>query len=292
MRKRVLSEASSTKDVDLAVVKCLTGAKLTREEVEKLCAVSEADLIKKYGCDRLMVEKVKSHSKSELFRLRSQNLYTRDPSYKTLYPENPYNRTYPIKESRKRKLSESFHGNDHENLDHSHSSEGGRMLDYGHQKSDSEEGRMMKQILRDIAVDAYRLHQMLEDGDDLPQWCQYKTAQAQQMVGSVRNYLEYKFERMGDDLVGEEEMFDPEEMKEDFGEGSAKVAMDSWSEEDSHEVEDYDKMGINLEDSHDASTWAAGYKAAGGKIPSDDEDHESEDVYDVYDGYDDCEKPL
>ena len=283
MRKRVLKEASGKKDIDLAVVKCLTGARLTREEVENLCLVSEADLIKKHGCDRLMVEKVKSHSKSELFRLRAQNLYTRDPSYKTLYPDNPYTRTYPIKESLRRSISENHHEQDH-------SSDEGRMLDYGHQKSDSEEGRMMKQILRDIAVDAYRLHQMLDDGDDLPQWCQYKTAQAQQMVGSVRNYLEYKLERHGDDLVGEEEMFDPEEMEEDFGQESTDYAMSSWNDEEAHEVEDYEKMGIDLEDEHDASAWAAGYKAAGGEIPTEDEHHEEE--YEMYDGYDDCEKAM
>ena len=118
--------------------------------------------------------------------------------------------------------------------------DGGRMLDYGHVKTDSEEGRMMKQALRDIAVDAYRLHQMLNDNDDLPQWCHYKAAQVQQMIGSVRNYLEYKLERMGEDPVGEEEMFDPEEMEEDFGEESAKMAADTWDEGGDEDDEDYE----------------------------------------------------
>lgn len=231
--KRRLFEGKA--EIELAVTKCLTGAKLTPSEVNEVCALGESDLMRDYGCDLYMAETVKLHSKKELFRLRAQNQYTRMDGLMndTGYPAKPYSRTDYIKESRRR-LTE-----DHHEEDRSHS-DPGRMLDYGHSKSDSEEGRMMKQVLRDIAVDAYRLHQMIEDGDDLPQWCQYKTAQAQQMVGSVRNYLEYKLERMGDDEVGEEEMFDPEEMEEDFGEDSVEMMMDDESHEDDYDYEDDD----------------------------------------------------
>lgn len=89
---------------------------------------------------------------------------------------------------------------------------------------------------------------MIEDGDDLPQWCQYKAAQAQQMVGSVRDYLEYKLERMGDDLVGEEEMFDPEEMEEDFGEDSADTMMDIWHEDEDEDSEDEMSYDVEMPD--------------------------------------------
>lgn len=260
--KRRLFEGKA--EIELAVTKCLTGAKLTPSEVNEVCALGESDLMRDYGCDLYMAETVKLHSKKELFRLRAQNQYTRMDGLMndTGYPAKPYSRTDYIKESRRR-LTE-----DHHEEDRSHS-DPGRMLDYGHSKSDSEEGRMMKQVLRDIAVDAYRLHQMIEDGDDLPQWCQYKTAQAQQMIGSVRNYLEYKLERFGEDLVGEKEMFDPEEMEEDFGEESTEMSMDSWEEHD--EDEDYDEEDIDAEDSNDAYNWM--------EMQGDDESDEDEDDY-------------
>lgn len=279
MKRRILREGKA--ELELAVTKCLTGAKLTPSELNEVCELGESDLMRDYGCDLYMAETVKLHAKKEMMRLRAQNQYTRMDGLwnDTGYPTKPFSRTEYIKES-KRRLRE-----DHHEEDRSHHDDG-RMMDYGHNKSDAEEGRMMKQVLRDIAVDAYRLHQMLEDGDDLPQWCQYKTAQAQQMVGSVRDYLEYKLERAGEDLVGEEEMFDPEEMEDDFGEESTEMAMDSWDDEDDYDVEepdeddadDYEEEGIDLDDPHDASTWAAGYKA-GGEETSEDED----------DGYDDSE---
>lgn len=264
-------------EVELAVTKCLTGAKLTPTEVNEVCALGESDLMRDYGCDLYMAETVKLHSKRELFRLRAQNQFTKMDGLMndTGYPAKPYSKTAYIKES-KRRLME-----DHHEEDRSHS-DPGRMLDYGHNKSDSEEGRMMKQVLRDIAVDAYRLHQMLEDGDDLPQWCQYKTAQAQQMVGSVRNYLEYKLERMGDDRVGEEEMFDAEEMEDDFGEESAEMAMDSWDDdEDEYESDDDEmysdeeeygpeEMEVDYEESEDE----VGYDGADVKISLEKEENE------------------
>lgn len=238
MKKRIIAEAKA--DINLAVVKCLTGAKLTPLEVNEVCALTQAQLMKEYGCDLYMAETVKLHSKRELFRLRAQNQYTRMDGLMndTGYPSKPYTRTAYIKES-KRALRE-----DHHEEDRSHGSDG-RMLDYGHTKSDSEEGRMMKQSLRDLAVDAYRLHQMIEDGDDLPQWCQYKVAQAQSMAQSVRNYLEYKLEREGQDLVGEEEMFDPGEMQSDFGKDSAEHAMPSFSYDPGDEDGQEDDFGYD-----------------------------------------------
>lgn len=275
MTRRLLREGKA--DIELAVTKCLTGAKLSPEELNEVCELGESDLMRDYGCDLYMAETVKLHAKREMLRLRAQNKYTPIEGLwnKTGYPDKPYTRTEYIKES-KRRLAEDIHGDDHADHDHSHSSSGGRMLDYGHTKSDSDEGRMMKQTLRDIAVDAYRLHQLLEDGDDLPQWCQYKTAQAQQMIGSVRNYLEYKLERGGEDLVGEEEMFDPEEMEEDFGGESAEMAMDAWDDDDS-ETEDYGPEEIDLDDPRDASAFAVGYQAGS----EEDSDDMSVDDYDT-----------
>ena len=248
MRKRFLLEGKA--ELELAVTKCLTGAKLTPTELNEVCAIGESDLMRDYGCDLYMAETVKLHAKKEMFRLRAQNQFTKMDGLwnDTGYPTKPFSRTDYIKESRRR-LKEDHHS-DMRSDDQEDHEDGGRMLDYGHSKSDSEEGRMMKQILRDIAVDAYRLHQMLEDGDDLPQWCQYKTAQAQQMVGSVRHYLEYKLERAGEDMVGEEEMFDPEEMEDDFGEESTEMAMDAWDDDDDdYDDDDYDDY--DDDDDHD-----------------------------------------
>ena len=283
--KRLLREGKA--EIELAVTKCLTGAKLTPSELNEVCAVGESDLMRDYGCDLYMAETVKLHAKREMLRLRAQNQFTRMEGLwnEDGYPNKPFTRTDYIKESRRR-LRE-----DHHEEDRSHHGDG-RMMDYGHNKSDAEEGRMMKQVLRDIAVDAYRLHQMLEDGDDLPQWCQYKTAQAQQMVGSVRDYLEYKLERAGEDPVGEEEMFDPEEMEDDFGEESTEMAMDAQDYEDDYDVEepeddDYEtgdyKEDVDSDDSDDDSSEIADYDE--GMKDSDDTapDYEEDEGYDSAD---------
>lgn len=283
--KRLLREGKA--EIELAVTKCLTGAKLTPSELNEVCAVGESDLMRDYGCDLYMAETVKLHAKREMLRLRAQNQFTRMEGLwnEDGYPSKPFTRTDYIKESRRR-LRE-----DHHEEDRSHHGDG-RMMDYGHNKSDAEEGRMMKQVLRDIAVDAYRLHQMLEDGDDLPQWCQYKTAQAQQMVGSVRDYLEYKLERAGEDPVGEEEMFDPEEMEDDFGEESTEMAMDAQDYEDDYDVEepeddDYEtgdyEEDVDSDDSDDDSSEIADYDE--GMKDSDDTapDYEEDEGYDSAD---------
>ena len=138
-----------------------------------------------HGCDLYMSEMIKQHAKLEQYRLRAQNQNTPDDGTSDLYPDKPYTRTNPISESHN----------------------AGRMLDHGSVASDAREGRMARGALRNIAVDSYRLHQLLNDEDDLPQWCEYKIAQAKMMMNSVREYLEYKLERQGEDLPGESEVF-------------------------------------------------------------------------------------
>ena len=149
-KQRILSEAKS--DLELAVTKSLCQAPLRPQELEELLAISEADLMRDYDCDLYMAEKVKSHTKNEQYRMRSQNLYTPEEETSGLYPEKPYTRTNPINE-------------DHH--------QGGRMLEY-------------------------------------------KIAQSQVMMNSVREYLEYKLERMGEDLVGELEILVDDETESDF----------------------------------------------------------------------------
>jgi len=73
----------------------------------------------------------------------------------------------------------------------------GRMLDHGTVKSDSNEGEMMKSVLATIARDATELHNMLEDGDDVPAWALTKVAQAQQQVSGVRDWLQNEIASKG-----------------------------------------------------------------------------------------------
>ena len=71
----------------------------------------------------------------------------------------------------------------------------GRMLDYGHKKSDSKEGRMSKQHLFDIVQKAATLHDELQDNDDIPQWCSEYIAICADRLHVVTDYLRYKIIR-------------------------------------------------------------------------------------------------
>tara|TARA_Y100001970_G_scaffold25068_1_gene29927 strand:+ start:1040 stop:1633 length:594 start_codon:yes stop_codon:yes gene_type:complete len=191
-RKNILLEAKA--DLELGVVKALSFSPLRPEELHELLAITEADLMRDHGCDLYMAEQVKQHAKKEQYRLRAQNQFAPTEDTQDLYPKKPYTRTSPINETL----------------------EAGRMLDYGQVASDSREGRMAKGALRNIAGDAYRLHQLLDDEDDLPQWCEYKIAQAKLMMNSVREYIEYKLERHSEDLPGEAEIYMADEPGEGF----------------------------------------------------------------------------
>ena len=95
--RKILSEAK--KDVELAVVKALSQAPLTVEELLELLELEESDLMINHGCDLYMAEQVIQHIKYEQNRLRAQNLYTPDEETENLYPEQPYTRTSPMNEA-------------------------------------------------------------------------------------------------------------------------------------------------------------------------------------------------
>lgn len=76
---------------------------------------------------------------------------------------------------------------------------GGRMLDYGHEKSDSDEGKMAKSALGRLSRLAADLDHMLYREDDLPQWVHYKISTSADRIQSVHNYLSDKIARMDDD---------------------------------------------------------------------------------------------
>lgn len=72
----------------------------------------------------------------------------------------------------------------------------GRNLDYGKIKSDSREGNMAKTTLLSMAKDMYNLYTILDDEDDLPQWCHYKLAKSSADLETVTNYLSSKISKM------------------------------------------------------------------------------------------------
>lgn len=73
----------------------------------------------------------------------------------------------------------------------------GRNLDYGQQASDSHEGKMFRQAMWTIMHDAKELHDAIQVGDDLPQWCHYKAAEAAHHISALRDYLVHKIEMQG-----------------------------------------------------------------------------------------------
>ena len=72
----------------------------------------------------------------------------------------------------------------------------GRNLDYGHTKSDSGEGKMAKTTLLTMARDMYNLYTLLNDQDDLPQWCHYKLAKSSADLATVTDYLTSKITKI------------------------------------------------------------------------------------------------
>lgn len=68
----------------------------------------------------------------------------------------------------------------------------GRNFDYGEQKSDAKEGKMMKKSLLVMAKDLVELHQFLQDQDDLPTWCHSYISVARDRLGVVKDYITTK----------------------------------------------------------------------------------------------------
>ncbi len=193
--KRNLKESAST--VEVAISKSLCGGKLFPSEIEEIRHMTYVDLMSEHGLDSILAEKVLTHLESEIQRQRAQSLQTwqvdsRDTQKYAVRHVSPTNQ---IRESLE-PGHDSFEIEDIMDIDGHHdkhsSSDHGRMLDYGKVKSDSHEGRMMRQALHEIGEYANDLHEMLNDSDDLPQWCHYKVAVARACVSKVKHYLEYK----------------------------------------------------------------------------------------------------
>lgn len=201
--RRILKEAAST--LEVAIAKCLSRSKLHPSELDEISALTTEELMSEHELDYLLAEKVRVHVQTEVQRQANQSLMSYKPESRDAY--GSMTRTHPIPESITRKqkvISEladfdleditDIHSDEHpEHADHDEGS--GRMLDYGHVKSDSREGKMARQALYELSKYSKDLHDLLDDDDDLPQWCHYKIAVARACVGKVKHYLEYKIKQ-------------------------------------------------------------------------------------------------
>lgn len=207
--RRILKEAAAT--LEVAIAKCLSQAKLHPSELEEIAALTTEELMSEHELDHLLAEKVRVHVQTEIQRHSQQGLMTYKPDSRDSY--GSMTRTHPIPESVSEKENvlteiadfeledimdmEDKPAESHEDKhDHADRDEGdGRMLDYGHTKSDSREGKMARQALYELSAYSKELHDLLDDDDDLPQWCHYKIAVARACVGKVKHYLEYKIKK-------------------------------------------------------------------------------------------------
>ena len=94
-----------------------------------------------------------------------------------------------------------------------HDNEKGLNLDYGQVKSDAEEGKMFRSTLATIIRKCEELSEVIQNEDDLPQWCHYKVAKSADNINSLHDYLieevrEYTDDE-GEELCIEEKECDP-----------------------------------------------------------------------------------
>ena len=210
--RRTLRESKAT--LEVAIAKCLSKGRLHPSELEEIATLTSEDLMTNHDLDYLLAEKVIVHVQTEIQRHSQQGLLTYQPDSRESYGSET--RTHPIPESVNRqkmliKELDDFeleditdmHANPEKSssVDHSDRDEGnGRMLDYGHVKSDSREGKMMKQALYELSEYSKELHDILDEDDDMPQWCHYKVAVARACIGKVKHYLEYKIKKLSGEI--------------------------------------------------------------------------------------------
>ena len=160
---------------DLAIVKALSKAALTLEEIEQLLDADRKYFTVEQGLDHVQAAAVKSWAKSEALRCRAQ-IMGQAKSLEEMGLEEGLGKLGKV-------LTE-------EDL--------GRLLDYGEIKSDSDEGRMAKQDLYKMTEYSAKLHEMLDDNDDLPEWCLKYIYLSSAALSKVYHYLDYKIFRGAD----------------------------------------------------------------------------------------------
>ena len=154
---------------DLAVVKALSKAELTLDEVEKLLDVDKKYFLVDQGLDFVQASEVKRWARHELNRHRAVEIGKAKSLEDMSELEEGLGKLGKL-------LTE-------EDL--------GRLLDYGEVKSDSDEGRMAKQDLYKMAEYSAKLHEI----DDLPEWCLKYIYLCSAGLSKVYHYLDYKMFR-------------------------------------------------------------------------------------------------
>jgi len=96
MRRR-LHEAKA--DIEVAIVKSLGGARLTLTELQELQDLTERDLMIDHDLDYILATRVRTHMKSENYRMRAQNLQTPIDGYES--DATSLTRSFPINESKR-----------------------------------------------------------------------------------------------------------------------------------------------------------------------------------------------
>ncbi len=156
-------------EADLAVVKALSKSALTLEEIEQLLDADKKYFLVDQGLDHVQTSAVKAWAKSEALRCKAQ-LLQQGQSLEDMGLDEGLAGLGSL-------LTE-------EDL--------GRLLDYGEVKSDSSEGRMAKEDLYRMSEYAAKLHEMLNDKDDLPEWCLKYIYLSSAALSKVYHYLDYK----------------------------------------------------------------------------------------------------
>lgn len=160
-------------NTDLAVVKALSKAALTLDEVEKILEADKKYFLVDQGLDFVQASEVKRWARSELNRHRAVTVAKTKSLEEMEELEEGLGKLGKL-------LSE-------EDL--------GRLLDYGEVKSDSDEGRMAKQDLYKMSEYSLKLHELLHDDDDLPEWCLKYIYLSSAALSKVYHYLDYKMFR-------------------------------------------------------------------------------------------------
>ena len=110
-----------------------------------------------------------------------------------------------------------------------------------------QEGDMAKSDLRSIMANAKELHDMIDDADNLPEWCQNKITLAEDYISTVANYLtaemseEVKTVTVKHKTSGKELVVSPEKAKQLKPQGyhPVKEEVEQIDEEDAYEKDRY-----------------------------------------------------
>ena len=175
------SVPESRKSKELAILKCLTGGQLTPIEAQIVSKLSESDLYKSFGCDMIMVEKIKMHGKMESNRHRAQELMTRTQEIESVTKKKKKSKSINESLFQAREMYKTAGLSDEEIEE--------RMKTFSKVPKKSQEGALTHKFVGQIAKDAVELYKIVQTSDDLPLWCFQKIVEAQKDLAAIKAYL-------------------------------------------------------------------------------------------------------